>query len=235
MDNHAHISVIIPTLNEAEHLAPCLQAIRANSAEAEIIVIDGGSNDATCDRARELGATLLSSPKRQRASQLNIGASCTSAELLLFLHADTIIPRSAFESISQATKDDHIVGGAFARKFDSPSLFLQLTCLGAEIRNHLIGWHLGDQAIFCKKRVFERLGGFKEMDQFEDLDFSRRLRSMGKVVTLRPPVISSGRRFDKEGPVLRTWRDFFLTIEYLRGNPAVFSKEAPANKMRVSL
>ena len=83
----------------------------------------------------------------------------------------------------------------------------------------MIGWHLGDQAMFVKRSCFETLGGFRLLDRFEDLDFSRRLGKLTRIVTLRPPVISSARRFEKEGPAKRTVKDFLLTIAYLRGVP----------------
>ena len=113
-----------------------------------------------------------------------------------------------------ALENPRVAGGAFARRFASRSLFLKLTCLAAEARNRAVGWHLGDQAIFARRSVFDVLGGFKLMPRFEDLDFSRRLARKGKLVTLRPPVITSARRFEKEGAFVRTWRDLRLTIDY---------------------
>jgi rSAM/selenodomain-associated transferase 2 len=219
--NGFQISVIIPALNESLNLAATFTAIRANSIPAEVILVDAGSHDSTADIAGGFGAQVIQCAQKQRAAQLNVGAAAASADVFLFLHADTLLPKNAFEKIIASMENRFVVGGAFARKFKSDSSFLRISCVAAEIRNRLIGWHLGDQAIFCRKSVFLKLKGFKHVDRFEDLDFSRRMASEGRLVTLRPPVLTSGRRFDREGPVLRTWRDFLITLQYLRGNQAV--------------
>ena len=118
-----------------------------------------------------------------------------------------------------------IIGGGFARRCDSNSSFLRTTCLLASLRTRLTGWFLGDQAIFVRKRVFEKLGGFHQLDLFEDLDFSRQMTQMGKVVTLSPPVISSSRRFQHRGAVLTTLSDLWLTARYLMGaSPSMLAK-----------
>ena len=218
------ISVVIPTLNEAENLPHSIAAVRKNSSPCQLIVVDGGSTDRTVTIAKELGADLFTSTP-QRATQMNLGARHSSAGALLFLHADTILPPTAFRRIAAAlAKDSRIGGGAFARRFDSSSLFLRCTCLLAEFRNRTIGWHLGDQAIFVRRELFHELGGFRPMDRFEDLDFSRRLGRSAKLATLRPPVATSARRFTNEGPVRRTVADFLLTLAYLRGSELPRSK-----------
>ena len=208
------VSIIIPTLNEEANLARTLAP--ACSAAVEIVVVDGGSTDGTLMEAGRLGVRAIQAPVPGRAAQLNFGASATTGDILLFLHADTILPKGAAESIERALRRIDVAGGAFARQFASDSLFLKCTCLAAEIRNRVLGWHLGDQAMFVRRSVFEQLGGFKLVPRFEDLDFSRRMATVGRVVTLRPPVITSARRFEKEGPLLRTWSDLRLTVNHLR-------------------
>jgi rSAM/selenodomain-associated transferase 2 len=213
-------SVVIPTLNEEGHLPRTMAAIRENPAPSELIVVDGGSTDATVGIAGKLGAQVIESFMPQRAAQLNLGAQRATGEIILFLHADTLIPSEGLLRIEQALQRKHVGGGGFARRFDSPSLFLRLTCLLAEFRNRAIGWFLGDQAIFVRRELFFQLGGFRPVDQFEDLDFSRRLARAAKTVTLRPPVISSARRFQKEGPFARTLSDFRLTMAHLKRGAA---------------
>jgi rSAM/selenodomain-associated transferase 2 len=210
------ISIIIPALNEAQNLPETIA--RARGAD-EIIVVDGGSSDATPDVARELGATLISA-KPGRAAQMNAGAAVARGSVFLFLHADTWLQPGALASIEKAMQAPAVVGGAFVRKFRSQSIFLSLTCGLARLRNNAIGWHLGDQAIFCRKQTFEALGGFAEMRAFEDLDFSRRLSRSGRIVTLTPAVLTSARRFDN-GPVRRTLSDLGMTLRYLL-HPASF-------------
>ncbi|MBA4147655.1 MAG: TIGR04283 family arsenosugar biosynthesis glycosyltransferase [Verrucomicrobia bacterium] len=210
------ISVVIPTLNEAEHLPLTLERIRANAAAHEVIVADGGSTDATLQVAMRRGAKVVCSDKG-RARQMNAGAQVAMGNILLFLHADTQIHPGGLRQIEEALKETRIVGGGFARKFDSDSLFLRCTCAVATMRCSLFGWFLGDQGIFVRRDVFEQLGGFKEMAAFEDVDFSRRLAGSGRTVTLKPAVISSARRFSQRGPFLTTCRDLWMTCKYVGG------------------
>jgi len=215
------ISVIIPTWKEAANLPRTLQAVFGQNfeGELEVIVVDGGSSDETLKVAESLGTKVMQSARRRRSTQMNLGASAAQGEIFLFLHADTIVPGGGFEAMLRGISEAGVCGGGFARRFDSQSLFLKMTCWLAEIRNRSFGWHLGDQAIFCRAEAFKELGGFRDWDRFEDLDFSRRLGGRGKIVTVRPPVVSSARRFEREGAWKRTMRDFLLTVSYLRGKP----------------
>src|SRR5262245_46995647 len=106
--------------------------------------------------------------------------ACSRARLL-FLHADTRLPASALDRIESTLLNDRVVGGGFARRYDSNSWFLRTTCLLAGLRTRMIGWFLGDQAIFVRRGTFEKLGGFRDLELFEDLDFSMRMRQTGRV------------------------------------------------------
>jgi rSAM/selenodomain-associated transferase 2 len=209
------LSVIIPTVNESAALPQTLAAIGSSVVPFETIVVDGRSTDESAAIALAGGARVVSSPCRQRAYQLNLGAHHAHGEILLFLHADTVLPEGALDQILHRLQDSQRVGGAFARRYASSSRLLRFTCALACWRNVAIGWHLGDQAMFVRRSIFFRLGGFCEVDLFEDLDFSRRLKRSGRLVTLLPPVISSSRRFMIAGPARTTLRDFFLTVRYL--------------------
>jgi rSAM/selenodomain-associated transferase 2 len=211
------ISVIIPTYKEASCLSSALEAVKANSGRREVLVVDAASEDGTSEVVAAYGGKFLVCPRRQRAAQMNLGAQHAEGETLIFLHADTLLPPAAFTKIDKALGNPAVAGGAFARKFQSPSLFLYFTSHLAELRSRGMGWFLGDQAIFVRRNVFERMGGYRDFDLFEDLDFARRLRVQGRVATLRPQVISSGRRFDRQGPVRTTLADLLLTIRYLSG------------------
>ncbi len=220
-DAEPMISIIIPTLDEADSLGTTIAAARSENISCEILVVDAGSCDDSVAIAAAAGARVLESRRRQRAYQLNLGAMHARGEVLLFLHADTLLSRNALQLISRALENREMVGGAFARRYASASRLLRVTCFLAQCRNQLIGWHLGDQAMFVRRTAFFQLGGFREVDRFEDLDFSRRLRKFGRTVTLRPSVISSSRRFDRAGPACRTFLDFLLTLRYLaRGLPS---------------
>jgi rSAM/selenodomain-associated transferase 2 len=201
------ISVIIPALNEARELPETIARV---SGAAEIIIADGGSNDGT----REIKGVAVIDAPRGRASQMNTGAGAATGDIFLFLHADTWLQAGALNALQRAMADPHVVGGAFQRSFRTKSIFLKATCALATFRNRAIGWHLGDQAIFCRSETFRDLGGFAAMRAFEDLDFSRHMGRKGRLVTLRPPVLTSARRFE-EGAVKRTAKDLILTARYL--------------------
>ena len=209
------ISVIIPAWNEAIALGPTLAAIRSAALVSfEIVVVDAKSTDETVTVAQAAGAQVVTGARRQRAHQLNLGAQRARGEILLFVHADTLLPASGLKDIVAALVPRETAGGAFVRRYASSSRWLRATCRLARLRNQLLGWHLGDQAMFVRRSIFFQLGGFRDVQIFEDLDFSRRLKELGRIVTLSPGVTSSARRF-QNGPGRTTLRDFCLTIGYL--------------------
>jgi cellulose synthase/poly-beta-1,6-N-acetylglucosamine synthase-like glycosyltransferase len=157
---------------------------------------------------------------------MNYGAAAARGRVLLFLHADTLLPPGALVRLLAATDRSGVVGGAFSRRYCSFSVVLAVTTRLASLRNRLLGWHLGDQALFVRREVFEKLGGYRDLAVFEDLDFSRRLRRFGKTVTLTPPVYSSARRFAQLGPLRTTWHDLKLTFRYLSGKDLNDSAQA---------
>jgi rSAM/selenodomain-associated transferase 2 len=211
------VSVVIPTLNEANYLSAALDSVGDSQAQKEVIVVDAGSVDGTLEIAERKAARLLISSRKQRAHQMNLGAKHAHGSILLFLHADTILPRAALDRIESSLSKERVIGGGFARRYDSSSWFLGTTCLLASLRTRWTGWFLGDQAIFIRRKTFEELGGFRDLDLFEDSDLSRRMAKFGQVVTLLPPVISSARRFKVRGEVLTTLSDLWLTCCYLAG------------------
>jgi rSAM/selenodomain-associated transferase 2 len=219
-DNERMISIIIPTLNEAHMLRPALNAIALNSPPHEVVVVDGGSSDGTVELAEQMGARVVRATARNRAIQMNEGRCFAQGDALLFLHADTLIAPVALEKITHALRRRATVGGAFARRYASESVFLRATCLLAGLRGELFGWFLGDQAMFVRTEVFDALGGFREWNAFEDLDFARRMKRMGCVTILRPPVVSSARRFSRRGPIRTTVSDIWLTFRYVLGHRA---------------
>jgi rSAM/selenodomain-associated transferase 2 len=211
------VSVIIPTLNEAELLPDTLRAIRANQTPHEILVIDGGSADETVAVATEAGSRVINSPQAGRAAQMNLGAKSARGDVFFFLHGDTWIGPDALRRMEEALEQSAVVGGGFARRFRSRSLLLRLTCLLGEWRSRWFGWFYGDQGIFVRRAVFEQIGGFQDLPVFEDLDFSRRMARRGRVVTLRPNVVSSARRFAARGALATSVSDLWLTVRYFAG------------------
>ena len=191
------ISVVIPVLNEAVRLEGLLDALEAQEGEAELIVVDGGSRDATLSLAGGRARLLTAPPGR--AGQMNAGATAASGEILLFLHSDTRLPAGAFGLIEEAMRDPGAVGGGFLHRFDRDDWFSRFISLSANTRTRLCRLFFGDQAIFVRREVFERLGGYADMPLFEDWDFTARLRKEGRVVFIRRPIETSGRRIDAWG------------------------------------
>lgn len=152
---------------------------------------------------------------------MNLGAQHARSDILLFLHADTWIGPHALRQIQKALDQPDVVGGGFARRFKGASLVLRVTCRIGEFRSRLFGWFFGDQGIFARRNAFERVGGFRDLPLFEDVDFCRRLSRIGNLTTLRPPIVSSSRRFDARGSVLTTISDVGLTMRYLCGTDPV--------------
>lgn len=225
------ISIVIPAHNEATQLPATLATIEAQSGPHEVIVVNAVSTDATAQIAANRGARVIESSRRHRAAQMNAGARIASGDTFLFLHADTRLASAALQNIRTSLRRPEVVGGGFARRYDSSSLLLAATCALAEIRTRCCGWFLGDQAIFVRRTVFEQLGGFPEWDLFEDLELSRRLARVGRLVTLRPAVISAARRFDARGVLRTTWSDLCLTARYLAHETAPVGKPASAGAM----
>ncbi|MEX2579354.1 MAG: TIGR04283 family arsenosugar biosynthesis glycosyltransferase [Verrucomicrobiales bacterium] len=211
------LSVIIPTLNEAAALPPAVKPLFAAGA-TEVVVVDAASADGTVEVARRLGCRVVEAEGPGRARQLNLGAASSRGDLLLFLHADTLVAEAALETLIETFDgESDVVGGGFVRVFDSSSLFLKATCRMAAWRNRRFGLFLGDQGMFVRRAVFDGIGGFNEgLPLGEDVDFSLRMRKAGKTVVLAPPVISSARRFAKRGAIRQTCTDFLLARRLLR-------------------
>ena len=211
------ISVIIPTLNEAANLLETLASLQAQSEPHEILVVDAGSDDGTQALAREAGARVIVSDRRQRAYQLNLGAAAARGETLWFLHADTWVNPASSRSIVEVLEDPAVVGGGFKRRFRSASPFLLLTCLLASLRARWFGLYFGDQSIWVRRDSFDAVGRFAEIPVFEDFDFCQRLKKRGRLVCLGPAVRSSARRFEKRGALAVTLRDLWWTCLYHGG------------------
>ena len=172
-------------------------------------MVDGGSRDATRERARDAGARVLESAPG-RARQLAAGARATTADVLLFLHADTWLPPGFAEAVRAALADPGVAGGAFAFGFaPAPGagrlarLGLRLVERGVRTRIALLGLPYGDQALFARRAVLERAGGVAQAPIFEDLDLVAAIRRAGRLVVLPAAVATSPRRY-LEGGVLRT-------------------------------
>lgn len=195
------VSVIIPTLNEERYLANTLQFLTA-VRNVEIIVVDGGSTDRTVEIARRYTEfVFLSRPGR--AEQMNFGARHATGDVLLFLHADTLLLPGAIEMVRYQMRRVNVVGGAFDLHLDCDRPLMRWVERLATCRSRLTRAPYGDQGIFVRNRVFQRLNGFRPLHIFEDVDLSRRLRREGRIVFISDGLISSARRWAENG-VLKT-------------------------------
>jgi rSAM/selenodomain-associated transferase 2 len=188
------ISIVVPTLNEAACIQRTIRALRIAAPSAEIIVVDGGSSDATVDLAHSAGARVLNAD-RGRGIQLHAGAALSSAPVLWFVHADTLVPRDAVQRIAVCLARTDVAGGNFELNFDGDSRGArQLTAIYPKLRR--LGLCYGDSGIFVRREVYERIGGFQPYPIFEDLDLVRRIRREGKFVHLDARLTTSSRRFE---------------------------------------
>jgi len=201
----AAISIIVPVLNEASGIADALDALASlRAGGVEIIVVDGGSTDATVKLATPLAdRMLIASPGRAR--QMNAGAAVARGEILLFLHADTRLPAGAVGLIEQAI-DSGRHWGRFSVRIDGKSAWLPVVATMMNRRSRLTGIATGDQAIFVTREAFAAVGGFPDLPLMEDIVLSRRLLTIGRPACLEARVVTSGRRWEKHG----VWRTIFL-------------------------
>jgi rSAM/selenodomain-associated transferase 2 len=192
------ISVIVPTLDEAEGIDACLAALAGQAGDFEIIVADGGSTDGTQAIAARRARLILA--PRGRAAQMNAGAAAASGEVLLFLHADALLAAGALVAVAQALAKPGVVGGGFSKRYDGGGAVL--AAVGRAVVAVRSGWRgrfVGTQGIFVRRSAFERLGGYREWPLLEDVDFSDRMRRAGRVVLLPVPITVSARRYLTRG------------------------------------
>ncbi len=209
------ISIVIPVYNEERALPATLRQLFEQAGTYEVIVVDGGSQDRTCEIVRcwpvtsRLPATLslLTAPKG-RASQMNAGAKLASGEWLLFLHADTLLPVDALNRLHALDLNPAVQAGGFRHRFSGSDWRLRMISWLDNfrcVRSHII---YGDQALFVRRALFERLGGFPDRPILEDVAFGENLLKVTTPILLSPPVVTDARKFLKMG----IWRSFFRVL-----------------------
>jgi rSAM/selenodomain-associated transferase 2 len=207
----------MPVLNEGDSIASALDALATLRAlGAELIVVDGGSHDATVQRARLRADAVLSAP-RGRALQMNAGAARASGDVLLFLHADTRLPPDADHVVLNGLERWGRGWGRFDVSIEGKHPLLPVVAWLMRLRSRLSGIATGDQAIFVRRDVFHSVGGYPDLPLMEDIALSKSLKKTGPPLCLRQRVVTSGRRWEKNG-VLATvalmWR---LRLAYFFG------------------
>lgn len=199
------LSIVIPVLNEAHGIEPTLHALaELRQRGVEVVVVDGGSTDNTPELARQHASTVLMAP-RGRARQMNAGAAQARGAVLLFLHADTQLPPDADLLVLEAIESG-VVWGRFDVRIIGTAWMLRVVAALMNARSRWSGIATGDQALFVRRDVFERLGGFPDQSLMEDIELSKRLRQLHRPACLRAKVATSGRRWESRG----VWRTIFL-------------------------
>lgn len=216
------IAVVIPALDEAGRIGeavasaiagcersnptdpkePSGRADRPSAPSLEVVVVDGGSTDGTPQRAAAAGARVVTSG-RGRARQLGVGVRASSADVVLFLHADTRLPPGYDQAIRSVLRDPATVGGAFRFRFDRTTATLKLIEWGVALRVLLFRLPYGDQAVFVRRSVLDALGGVPQVPIMEDLDLVKAMKARGRVARVPLDAVTSARRYQAGGP-LRT-------------------------------
>jgi rSAM/selenodomain-associated transferase 2 len=205
----ALVSIIVPVLNEAELIGSFLRELRARAPGAEIIVVDGESDDDTIAKSGALADHVLTVP-RGRGRQMNAGAEVACGDVFLFVHADTLIPRDAIDEISNALRDDAVVGGCFRLRLPRQEWIYRISDSLGNIGVEIFGIALGDHGIFCRREKFFDVGGYPDVPLMEDAELYRALRRHGRMRQLRQAMVASPRRYLQLGP----WRttSYYLLI-----------------------
>lgn len=206
--------MVIPALNEEQRITAAVSSARKAGA-AEVIVVDGGSRDATAARALEAGARVIAG-SRGRALQMNAGAAAASGDILLFLHADCELPVDAARQVVSAF-DRGALSGAFRLRFIESDFRLRVAERMINARSSVFGLPWGDQAQFMARSTFENIGGFRPLPILEDYEFCMRMKRLGRLALVPAYVLTSGRRVLERGLLRTAWTNWRIIAGYHRG------------------
>ena len=208
-----HLSVIVPTLNEADNLVATLEAVPEG---AELIVSDGGSTDETVSIGERHGARVVTG-ERGRARQMNRGAEAASGNVLLFVHADCVLGPDTRDPIAHALEDPEIVGGALSLRIRDASRGLKLIAATSNFRARYLGTPYGDQGLFVRKSVFDKVGGYPELPFMEDVAIVRELKKTGRLVRLDASITTGRRHWQNLGSFATTLLNWTMVSLYTFG------------------
>jgi|SRR5208283_3037248 len=212
-------SVIMPVLNEPSLINSAIEHVFliGSNADLELIVVDGDAEGSTIHKIKDRGVRKLISAKG-RGTQMNHGASVARGDILLFLHTDTELPEDAFNTISSLMTNDTHIGGAFDLGIRSAKVIFRLIEKMVYIRTRLTRIPYGDQGIFIKKNFFQKIDGYREIPLMEDVELMKRIKGSGYKIQIIPQQIkTSPRRWEEEGVIYCTLRNWMLISLYLLG------------------
>ena len=211
------LTIVIPALNEGSVIAELLASLAPLRVRGvEVVVVDGGSTDGTAEAAGPGADRVLVAPCG-RARQMNAGAAAAHAPVLLFLHADTRLPANADQLIVNGLGAGGLEWGRFDVRIEGASRWLQLVASFMNLRSRITGIATGDQAMFVTRRAFDALRGFPDQALMEDVELSSRLKRRGPPLCLRPPVVTSGRRWNARGVARTILLMWWIRLLYVFG------------------
>jgi len=219
MTSGIKISVIIPVLHEGDKINDLTDSIKSIAAAVpyEIIVVDGDSTGSTIKRIVDADIISLTA-LRGRALQMNAGAARACGDILLFLHADTLLPQKAFTKIIAALSDGNFVGGSFDLGIQNRRWIFRAIGLAASLKHRLTRVPYGDQAIFMLRSYFEKIGGYAVIPFMEDVELMRRLKQKGgRIIILPQAVKTSSRKWETEGIFYTILKNWIIQALYLLG------------------
>lgn len=204
------VTIIVPLLNEADIVEALIEHLASLEAE-QIVIVDGGSTDATCELMHEAGFDVIQSPA-SRSKQMNAGAKKATQNTVLFLHADTRLPKLYKSAIAKSE-----VWGRFDVSFDDPSGAMSVIAFFMNLRSRISSVATGDQAIFVDKSVFESIGGFPDFPIMEDVAITKRLRQLYRPYSSRLRVTTSARRWQQHGVAKTIFKMWWYRLAYFFG------------------
>ncbi|MHC4331039.1 MAG: TIGR04283 family arsenosugar biosynthesis glycosyltransferase [Planctomycetota bacterium] len=217
--SQCYFSIIVPVLDEADRINSLIDNLRNQDLKSfcEVIVVDGDPQGGTVGVLRDKDVIAITASKG-RGRQMNAGAAAATGEILIFLHADTTLPDGAPEKIRRVLEGSDYVGGAFDLKIDSDRFFLRYISVRASIRSRWNRIPYGDQAIFLRKKYFDQIGGFKDIPLMEDVDLMCRIKKDGRRICILPDkVVTSARRWERDGAICTTLRNQVLVVLFRLG------------------
>lgn len=225
------ISIIIPVLHEEHNINNLINHLYNQSGvkDLEVIVVDADPQRGTINAIKKRKGVISIVSEKGRGRQMNAGAEIATGDILLFLHADTMLPPGGLKEIAFILQQKRYIGGAFYLGIDSDKTLIRLIALCASLRSQLTRIPFGDQAIFIRRDYFKRIGGYKEIPLMEDVELMRRIRKRGdKIYIIKAKAKTSPRRWEKEGILFTTLRNWSLQfLFFLRVSPKRLSRFYP--------
>ncbi|MGE5324263.1 MAG: TIGR04283 family arsenosugar biosynthesis glycosyltransferase [Actinomycetota bacterium] len=213
------ISVVIPVLNERVNLAATLESVRLAIPDAEIIAVDGGSTDGSLEWLEQQQTIKVIRSAQGKGPQQNAGGNAASGDVILFLHADCLLPAGAGANLIETMQDPTIAGGCFLCRWNRTTPALRFIAFGMNLRTIVRRTSYGDQGLYIRRAIFRQVGGFPDWPLFEDTELVRRIKTVGRFKVIHSQVTMSARRFEKNGIFYGVFLVYFLQLAFLLGVP----------------